>query len=65
MMDQTHIGYSGWQEPPKDVMPKLYRVPVRDSDEPPPLPAAQEESPACVAIDASHYGCALDNAGFA
>ncbi len=26
MMDQTHIGYTGWQQPPRDVMPKVTEV---------------------------------------
>ncbi|MEJ7559017.1 MAG: glycosyl hydrolase 115 family protein [Pedobacter sp.] len=25
MMDQTHIGYTGWQQPQRNVMPKTYR----------------------------------------
>jgi hypothetical protein len=30
MMDQTHIGYTGWQQPPKDVMPRVeHRSPER------------------------------------
>ena len=26
MMDQTHIGYTRWQEPPKNIMPALAHV---------------------------------------
>jgi hypothetical protein len=26
MMDQTHIGYTSWQEPPKNVMPEVQEV---------------------------------------
>jgi hypothetical protein len=26
MMAQTHIGYTGWQEPPADVMPTVHRI---------------------------------------
>jgi hypothetical protein len=26
MMDQTHIGYTGWQQPPTDVMPAVERI---------------------------------------
>ncbi|HWU50064.1 MAG TPA: glycosyl hydrolase 115 family protein [Asticcacaulis sp.] len=26
MMDQTHIGYTGWQEPKTQIMPKVYRT---------------------------------------
>ncbi|HVB03029.1 MAG TPA: glycosyl hydrolase 115 family protein [Chitinophagaceae bacterium] len=30
MMDQTHIGYMGWQEPWKNNMPKLVRIQLPD-----------------------------------
>ncbi len=26
MMDQTHVGYTNWQEPPKNVMPKVSEI---------------------------------------
>ncbi|GAA4777218.1 glycosyl hydrolase 115 family protein [Stakelama sediminis] len=26
MMDQTHIGYTSWQEPPKNIMPRVDRI---------------------------------------
>ena len=28
MMDQTHLGYTSWQEPPKNVMPEVREVKV-------------------------------------
>ena len=28
MMDQTHIGYTHWQQPPKDVMPEVRELQV-------------------------------------
>ena len=28
MMDQTHIGYTSWQEPPRDVMPRVDEIHV-------------------------------------
>ena len=28
MMDQTHIGYTGWQQPPADIMPTVRRIDV-------------------------------------
>ena len=28
MMDQTHIGYTGWHDPPKDVMPEVIEIDV-------------------------------------
>ncbi len=33
MMDQTHIGYTGWRDPPTNVMPKVDEIDV-------PVPAA-------------------------
>ena len=27
MMDQTHIGYTNWQQPPHNTMPKVYYIP--------------------------------------
>lgn len=30
MMDQTHIGYTYWQEPPWNVMPQIVRIQVPD-----------------------------------
>jgi Glycosyl hydrolase family 115/Gylcosyl hydrolase family 115 C-terminal domain len=29
MMDQTHIGYTGWQQPEKNIMPKTYQIDVQ------------------------------------
>lgn len=34
MMDQTHISYTSWQQPPKDVMPEVRRIPVPDIADP-------------------------------
>lgn len=31
MMDQTHIGYTGWSDPPKNVMPHVERIRVPDA----------------------------------
>jgi hypothetical protein len=31
MMDQTHIGYRSWQEPPNNVMPAVQEIPVPDA----------------------------------
>ena len=30
MMDQTHLGYTSWQEPPKNVIPEVREIDVRD-----------------------------------
>ena len=34
MMDQTHIGYTYWQQPEKNVMPELKYIQLNDSAEP-------------------------------
>jgi hypothetical protein len=43
MMAQTHIGYTGWQQPPADVMPQVPQSP------------APEPAPALAAVDARDY----------
>jgi hypothetical protein len=43
MMAQTHIGYSGWQQPSADVMPRV------------PQPAAPEPAPVLAALDADRF----------
>ena len=40
MMDQTHIGYTYWQQPPKQVMPEVKYVPANAQQQPPGLVAA-------------------------
>ena len=48
MMLQTHIGYSGWQQPPADVMPAVTRVPGKA----PPLRFVDPSPPATIEIEA-------------
>jgi hypothetical protein len=43
MMAQAHIGYTGWQQPPADIMPHV------------PQPAAPEPPPLLAAVDADHF----------
>jgi hypothetical protein len=31
MMDQTHIGYTGWQQPPRNIMPAITEIQVGDA----------------------------------
>ena len=33
MMDQTHIGYTGWQSPQKNIMPKLTELQIPDAND--------------------------------
>jgi len=46
MMDQTHIGYTGWQQPDTNIMPDL------DQAAPPVVSSAPDTS---IAIEAEHY----------
>jgi hypothetical protein len=53
MMDQTHIGYTYWQEPPRNTMPA-----VRYIEKPwyvPPPPAPPTPDPGYISIEAEHY----------
>jgi len=31
MMDQTHIGYTGWQQPPTNIMPRITRIDIPET----------------------------------
>ncbi|HET9865412.1 MAG TPA: hypothetical protein VFP37_18395, partial [Steroidobacteraceae bacterium] len=56
MMLQTHIGYTTWQQPDRDLMPEVKRVPA--SGEPPEVlfaPVADESSPARLVIEATRF----------
>ncbi len=55
MMAQTHIGYTGWQEPTRDVMPALATIAA-----PVPVRAPSPQPFATIAADA---GDAIDGAG--
>jgi len=55
MMAQTHIGYTGWQQPDRDVMPAL-----ATRERPLPLPATTGARPATIPADA---GRAVDGRG--
>jgi hypothetical protein len=41
MMDQTRIGYTGWQQPNKNVMPKVEEVAVSAERRAPPRPVTE------------------------
>lgn len=43
MMDQTRIGYSNWQQPPKNVMPKVEEVAISAERRPPARPVAKSQ----------------------
>ncbi|MEI9928243.1 MAG: glycosyl hydrolase 115 family protein [Sphingomonas sp.] len=74
MMDQTHIGYTGWQQPPADVMPEVTRVAgsLRRDAAPIPTPwkphdpgagSVFAERDGVVAIEAEHFARAVPAGG--
>lgn len=61
MMAQTHIGYTGWQQPESDVMPAVERVsPGSCQGQLPPNPAALRRT---IIIDADRYSQATNGRG--
>lgn len=54
MMDQTHIGYTYWQQPDVDKMPDVATLPAGTTATPPPTPPALANAD-YVALDAEHY----------
>jgi hypothetical protein len=74
MMDQTHIGYTGWQQPDADFMPELRKVAlpgiaakpverrgkVRAVKPDKEDPSAFVESDGYVSIEAEHYSAKSD-----
>jgi hypothetical protein len=73
MMAQTHIGYTGWQQPDRDVMPPVQRVEaakgneafeVMTNDERPRVQAGPfVERDGIVAIEAEHHTEAIGGNG--
>lgn len=61
MMLQTHIGYTGWQQPEKQVMPEVTRVPGASG----PMAALPKPRAAVKAIEASGYARAVGGKGLA
>ena len=65
MMAQTHIGYTGWQQPERQVMPQLKRVKKRGTPKPivfvsPSNSSAVAGEGDVIAIEAPHYSRAVD-----
>ena len=59
-MDQTHIGYTYWQQPPKNVMPAVYRI------ESSPIDYSKKpfiEKDGYIAIEAEHYSKSSEGQG--
>lgn len=57
MMDQTHIGYTSWQQPEQNQMPEVQRIPENGSTPEPPLFIEKE---GVVSMKAAHYTKAVN-----
>ncbi|GGF08773.1 hypothetical protein GCM10011383_19930 [Hymenobacter cavernae] len=62
MMDQTHIGYTYWQQPEVDKMPQVVTLPAGTTPAPVPPTPSQPATGSFVSIEAEHYTQAI-NAG--
>ncbi len=64
MMSQTVIGYTGWQQPERDVMPVVQTIRAGSVMRPPtPMPPPADNR--IVAIEAAHYARAVGRNGIA
>ena len=52
MMDQVHIGYTDWQQPPRNSMPKVQTIPENDCKA---RKGVFLESGGCISIESTHY----------
>jgi hypothetical protein len=67
MMLQTHIGYSTWQEPPRQVMPDVTRVATLETSKPVRFATIRATTTPgqgeVIAIEAPHFTRAVNGAG--
>jgi Glycosyl hydrolase family 115/Gylcosyl hydrolase family 115 C-terminal domain len=63
MMAQTHIGYTGWQQPERQTMPRVKRVRTQAVPKAIVFAPAQGEASGAIAIEAPHYSRAVDGKG--
>lgn len=57
MMDQTHIGYTSWQQPPKNIMPAIKYI---EQNQEKPLPFIFVEKDKYISMEAPHYARAVN-----
>ena len=60
MMDQTHIGYTYWQQPPADKMPDVVMLPGGGAPSAPGAGAAAGAAAQYVSVEAEHYSKAVN-----
>lgn len=69
MMSQTHIGYTNWQQPPEQRIPRLERVVENDkggaSVAPPAGSSGRLDAGGYISIDAPNYSRAVNGRGIA
>ncbi len=68
MMLQTHIGYTNWQQPERQVMPQVKRVTTQETPKPIvfstiPADSVPEDKGDVIAIEAPHYTRAVGGHG--
>lgn len=63
MMAQTHIGYTGWQQPERNVMPQVQRIPTQEAPKEIVFAAATAQESGAIAIEAPHYSRAVAGKG--
>ena len=59
MMDQTHIGYTYWQQPDADKMPEVQTL-LKSTATIPTAPATQAATSSYVSLEAEHYTQAVN-----
>lgn len=52
MMDQVHVGYTGWQQPARNMMPDVQTLPENDCKA---RKCVFLESGGCISIESTHY----------
>lgn len=57
MMDQTHIGYTSWQQPPKNIMPAIKYI---EQNQERPLSYIFVEKDKYISMEAPHYARAVN-----
>ena len=63
MMDQTHIGYTYWQQPPVNKMPNVIYVPADSIRPQTPVSTEYTRPERVVSIEAMHYSKAVGSNG--
>ncbi|WP_309092504.1 glycosyl hydrolase 115 family protein [Phenylobacterium sp.] len=65
MMSQTHIGYTYWQQPPTQVMPRVTRVDGKGAPKPIVFAKPHRASENVIAVEAPRFSRVVNGAGLA